>query len=1105
MTMNNKLSQSLINPVPLKKMAGLEGTFGSLATAGLSAEGLHRFPNSQLPQYSGTYFTCEPRLPDGANLPPFWGPPDRALLNGRNAMIHSPGEKGPLQNQVVYTADNLQFPTEGNHASPAQDLPAKQGFSYYTKSPERRSVMAPEGGTTGSVRKHAVGSGNVSPTSGNSICLAFPKPIYGHSPCCSELGCTARPRYRVEPGEQSVDPNVYEEDWVLYSHRALLHGSNPAFMQPRSIQPERSVDRLPLKDEFLSLSPNEKRTLPPFTESNYVSYPCTPTRPLVAPSNEPCQRLQIPSKAFHGLYPSHAPTYKHMSTSVHLASSSQLYQHPAPMSTYGQLTQQQMFYYPQANVEAESGVAYKDVGGKYRADVDPSVHRNSPPNPLAHYIVSQPRFCDVPLVSHMVPPNSHAFLRGYDHGSTPVYRMNLTADQMRSTIDELCVPPQVMQMGRFCAPTHNLHMDRPTSHSHSIQGDHPRVPQPNLHMNRPCAPPHSQPFATSYRLLMDKAKAPPQSQHMDRSGASAPSPQPEQALDYSKYRGTSPRQAQDHPEAGRDSLARRSSDGRGHPHHTSAVNYNTDPQRITGSPAVCSKGNHVPRSNADFKSLKRSPSDMPLNNQPTSLDYSEVAVEMGPSKKRMKTESEQDRASSCQLLTSNPMPVINNVFSLAPYKAYLEAAGMLPSLRSSPKVEEPEHGVVKAEPHAQENDHQQEGEKPVVSFTSTEVKPVVLPDSSKEEPVVKMIELTKIKKELLDSDHILEQVKQDGPMDIPVKNEESEKDSSVSGLMLVIKKCDPDELESKSFKSANNVSSLECVDDPLLAQEKVRPSIPTSLQWTVRPKQATAPELSDGKPDLQKIPPQCLKLSTYNIVLPERLQAAPPVPKSPEEFQPPAQTYVVQGTGDLRPTRQHFMELHQALCRLLSKSVTQSSKPELRAWLSKLEPTGPSTPSTKAQNLCGLMGAEARELWLSNVEIRCSLQKVLHRLKEYITQHHCPFPHVKRTGAVFIPMLVLKEILFPQVQGTFINQVLQEHKVELRPTTLSEEKTLTQLHKRACPSKLRRLLSLKNLPEIYVDVLNLLYHSCVCKHMESTSLDDVQKTVQVFSAPFFEV
>ncbi|KAG7276267.1 hypothetical protein CRUP_018649 [Coryphaenoides rupestris] len=79
--------------------------------------------------------------------------------------------------------------------------------------------------------------------------------------------------------------------------------------------------------------------------------------------------------------------------------------------------------------------------------------------------------------------------------------------------------------------------------------------------------------------------------------------------------------------------------------------------------------------------------------------------------------------------------------------------------------------------------------------------------------------------------------------------------------------------------------------------------------------------------------------------------------------------------------------------------------------------------------------------------------------------------------------MVVKKLLFPQVQGSHIDQVLQEHKVELRPTTLSEEKHLTQLHKQAFSSKLRRLMSLKHLPDIYTDVLNLFHHACVSKRL----------------------
>ncbi|CAF98344.1 unnamed protein product [Tetraodon nigroviridis] len=123
-----------------------------------------------------------------------------------------------------------------------------------------------------------------------------------------------------------------------------------------------------------------------------------------------------------------------------------------------------------------------------------------------------------------------------------------------------------------------------------------------------------------------------------------------------------------------------------------------------------------------------------------------------------------------------------------------------------------------------------------------------------------------------------------------------------------------------------------------------------------------------------------------------------------------------------------------------------------------------------------------REL-LFNEEVKSVFQELLKRLKEYTSQERCPFPHVMRTSTVFLPMLVLKELLFPMVQSSFIDQVLQEHRVELRPTTLSEEKILLQLHKRACSSRLRKLMSLKHLPDIYADMVNILYYTCISKHL----------------------
>ncbi|KAM8892828.1 uncharacterized protein C15orf39 homolog [Spinachia spinachia] len=174
--------------------------------------------------------------------------------------------------------------------------------------------------------------------------------------------------------------------------------------------------------------------------------------------------------------------------------------------------------------------------------------------------------------------------------------------------------------------------------------------------------------------------------------------------------------------------------------------------------------------------------------------------------------------------------------------------------------------------------------------------------------------------------------------------------------------------------------------------------------------------------------------------------------------------------------------MHHSLCTLVSDFVLASSKQELRTWLSQLGLPEAASPPTKVQKVSCLLGVKAREVWL-NEEMKSALHTVLERMREYTAQDRCPFPHVMRTGAVFLPMLVVKELLFPMVQGSFIDQVLHEHRVELRPTTLSEEKLLIQFHKRACSSRLRRLMSLKHLPDIYADVVNLLYHTCVCKHL----------------------
>ncbi|KFQ24881.1 Uncharacterized protein C15orf39, partial [Merops nubicus] len=138
---------------------------------------------------------------------------------------------------------------------------------------------------------------------------------------------------------------------------------------------------------------------------------------------------------------------------------------------------------------------------------------------------------------------------------------------------------------------------------------------------------------------------------------------------------------------------------------------------------------------------------------------------------------------------------------------------------------------------------------------------------------------------------------------------------------------------------------------------------------------------------------------------------------------------------------QYFATLHTWLCDVISCSVSRSPPELLQEWLKK--------------------------------DVATLLPNLLSQLETFMFARKCPFPHVVRAGAVFIPIHVVKEKLFPKLPGASVDQVLQEHKVELRPTTLSEEKHLRDLELKSCTSRMLKLLALKQLPDIYPDLLKL--------------------------------
>ncbi|XP_071610644.1 uncharacterized protein C15orf39 homolog [Heliangelus exortis] len=184
---------------------------------------------------------------------------------------------------------------------------------------------------------------------------------------------------------------------------------------------------------------------------------------------------------------------------------------------------------------------------------------------------------------------------------------------------------------------------------------------------------------------------------------------------------------------------------------------------------------------------------------------------------------------------------------------------------------------------------------------------------------------------------------------------------------------------------------------------------------------------------------------------------------------------------------QYFTTLHTLLCHLLSCSVSRSSPQLLQEWLKKAEPVEelrevsrcPPKPKNSSRIPEAHKPSKGKEIWLAFQDVASLLANLLSQLETFMFARKCPFPHVVRAGAVFIPIHVVKEKLFPKLPGASVDQVLQEHKVELRPTTLSEERHLRDLKLKSCTSRMLKLLALKQLPDIYPDLLNLHWHNSI--------------------------
>ncbi|XP_063305338.1 uncharacterized protein C15orf39 homolog isoform X1 [Pelobates fuscus] len=175
-----------------------------------------------------------------------------------------------------------------------------------------------------------------------------------------------------------------------------------------------------------------------------------------------------------------------------------------------------------------------------------------------------------------------------------------------------------------------------------------------------------------------------------------------------------------------------------------------------------------------------------------------------------------------------------------------------------------------------------------------------------------------------------------------------------------------------------------------------------------------------------------------------------------------------------------FNELHHSVRAAISNSVTCSPPALLQDWLIKSKETERPKSPVKSKAISRTSEpSQDHELWLTFDGVRMLLHKLLSHLETFMFTRRCPFPHVIRAGAIFIPIYLVKEVLFTELVSASVDRVLQRHKVELRPTTLSEEKLLREKKLKDCPSRLLKLLALKQLPDVYPDLLHLYWGFCV--------------------------
>uniref|UniRef100_A0A8B9QEB5 Chromosome 15 open reading frame 39 n=1 Tax=Apteryx owenii TaxID=8824 RepID=A0A8B9QEB5_APTOW len=414
-----------------------------------------------------------------------------------------------------------------------------------------------------------------------------------------------------------------------------------------------------------------------------------------------------------------------------------------------------------------------------------------------------------------------------------------------------------------------------------------------------------------------------------------------------------------------------------------------------------------------------------------------VAKELVPSSQVASPDSRLKDLQSGEISPSSPpMPVINNVFSLAPYRDYLEGSegsAEVPFSKDHPKVDTPLRNAANS---LGSKDSFRSPSEPAAGTSEGEDAA-----GEKEEPPRKVET----------GEGAKAQTNFQSSATFMFKKYKILK-SLLPGAVPPCQAARPQAMQPSPPAVAPS-GSVPAPQSPHASPQPHSPPVPPALH-------------ADPQPSTSILQVTCLNLKLPDISKP-LLPSAPEAPRTlgednvslPSHCESPAQQ---------TSASQYFTALHASLCNVISCSVSGSSPELLQEWLKR--PT------------------KGKEIWLAFKDVAALLSKLLSQLETFMFTRKCPFPHVVRAGAIFIPIHVVKEKLFPKLPGASVDQVLQEHKVELRPTTLSEEKLLRDLELKSCTSRMLKLLALKQLPDIYPDLLNLHWHDSVKQQLGNCSL-----------------